>query len=99
MYLLIYIKDVFNVTSYPFTGGLIGNDLLRRFNMIINYPHREIHLLPNGRFKEPFDYTYTGLGVYYVDGKIMVEDVIKDSPADKAGFKIGDEVFWGWRKF
>lgn len=86
-------KDVFNVTSYPFTGGLIGNDLLRRFNMIINYPHREIHLLPNGRFKEPFDYTYTGLGVYYVDGKIMVEDVIKDSPADKAGFKIGDEVF------
>ncbi len=86
-------KDEFNVTSYPYVGGLIGNDLLRRFNMTFNYPKREIHLLPNGRFKEPFDYVYTGLGIYYIDGKIIVEDVIKDSPAEKGGFKQGDEIF------
>ena len=43
-------KDDYNVTSYPFTGGLLGNDLLRRFNMIFNYPNREIHLLPNTSF-------------------------------------------------
>jgi hypothetical protein len=86
-------KDEFNVTSYPYVGGLIGNDLLRRFNMTLNYPKREIHLLPNGRFRDPFDYTYSGLGIYYIDGKIMVEDVIAGSPAEKAGFKIGDEVF------
>jgi hypothetical protein len=85
-------KDDYNVTSYPFTGGLLGNDLLRRFNMIINYPNREIHLNPNSHFGENFDYAYTGLGIYYVNGKIMVEDVIKDSPADKAHFKVDDEV-------
>ena len=86
-------KDDFNVTSYPFTGGLLGNDLLRRFNMIFNYPKREIHLLPNSHFNEPFDYAYTGLGVYYIDGKIIIEDVIEGSPAAKAGFKAGDEIF------
>ena len=86
-------EDVYNVTSFPFTGGLIGNDLLRRFNMIINYPKREIHLLPNNHFNESFDYAYTGLGIYYVDGKIMVEDVIDGSPAAKAKFMPGDEVF------
>jgi len=32
--------DEFNVTSYPLMGGIIGNDLLRRFNMIINYPEK-----------------------------------------------------------
>lgn len=85
-------KDDFNVTSYPFTGGLLGNDLLRRFNMVINYPSREIHLQPNSHFKEDFDYAYTGLGIYMVNGKIMVEDVIQDSPADKANFKINDEI-------
>lgn len=85
--------DVYNVTSYPFTAGLIGNDLLRRFNMVLNYPKREIHLLPNSHFKEAFDYAYTGLGIYFTDGKIMVEDVIEGSPADKAKFKVGDEVF------
>ncbi|HUP13525.1 MAG TPA: retroviral-like aspartic protease family protein, partial [Niastella sp.] len=29
--------DEYNVTAYPALGGLIGNDLLRRFNLIINY--------------------------------------------------------------
>jgi len=85
-------KDDYNVTAYPFTGGLLGNDLLRRFNMIINYPNREIHLQPNSHFNEEFDYAYTGLGIYLVNGKIMVEDVIAGSPADKAHFKVNDEI-------
>ena len=41
------LDDEFNATSYPFFGGLVGNDILRRFNIIFNYPKREIHLLPN----------------------------------------------------
>jgi hypothetical protein len=85
-------NDVFGVTAYPFTGGLIGNDLLRRFNLIINYPQHEIHLLPNKHFNDPFDYGYSGITIYYNDGKIIVEDIIKDSPADKAGFFLDDEI-------
>ena len=85
-------KDNDNVTSYPFSGGLIGNDLLRRFNLTINYGQREIHLLPNNHYNDPFDYAYTGLGIYYIDEKIMVIDVIPNSPADIAGFKTGDEL-------
>jgi hypothetical protein len=85
-------KDDNNVTSYPFTGGLLGNDLLRRFNQVFNYPNREIHLLPNNHFNEDFDYAYTGLGIYYVEGKIIVEDVIAGSPADKAKFKVNDQL-------
>ena len=85
-------KDDYNVTSYPYTGGLLGNDLLRRFNMIFNYPNREIHLSPNSHFNDDFDYAYTGLGLYYVNDKIIVEDVIEGSPASKAGFKKNDQV-------
>ena len=84
--------DEFNVTSYPFVGGLLGNDLLRRFNLTINYSKREIHLLPNSHFKEPFDYAYTGLAIYYVDGAILVEDVVPGSPAHKAGIKKNDLI-------
>ena len=85
--------DQFNVTSFPFTGGLIGNDLLRRFNMIINYPKREIHLMPNSRFNESFDYAYTGIGIYYENGKIVVGDIIEGSPGTKAKFMVDDEVY------
>ena len=85
-------QDDNNVTAYPFTGGLVGNDILRRFNIIFNYPQREIHLLPNSRYADQFDYAYTGLGIYFIGGKIMVVDVIADSPAEKAGFKVDDEI-------
>ena len=74
-------------------GGLIGNDLLRRFNLVLNYPNREVHLLPNNHYGEAFDYAYTGLGIYYVNGKITVVDIIEGSPADKAKFLPGDEIF------
>jgi hypothetical protein len=85
-------EDEFNVTSYPYLGGLIGNDLLRRFNVVINYPRGEMHLQPNGHFREPFDYSYTGMGLY-ADGKdIFISDVIAGSPADLAGLKTGDVV-------
>jgi hypothetical protein len=84
--------DEFNVTSYPFLGGLIGNDLLRRFNVTINYPQSEIHLQPNNHYRDPFDYSYTGMGLFMQEGHVTVSDVMKDSPAEKAGLKEGDHI-------
>lgn len=84
--------DEYNVTSYPHLGGLIGNDLLRRFNVTINYEQKEIHLLPNSHYYDPFDYAYSGLELYLVNGRIIIGDVAKDSPAEKVGLKEGDVV-------
>jgi membrane-associated protease RseP (regulator of RpoE activity) len=84
--------DSYNVTSYPFLGGIIGNDLLRRFNLILNYSKKEFYLLPNTHYNDEFDYTYSGLELYMADNKIVLGDVAIDSPADKAGLKEGDEV-------
>ncbi|MDE3212687.1 MAG: aspartyl protease family protein [Bacteroidota bacterium] len=86
------LDDVYNVTSYPFLGGLIGNDLLRRFNVILNYPNREVHIKPNGHFEDPFDYSYTGLSMYYADGKIYADDVVSKSPAYRGGVRKGDVI-------
>ena len=85
--------DTYNVTSYPTLGGIMGNDLLRRFNVILNYPQQMIHIKPNNHYNELFDYSYTGLGIYLIDGEIRVVDIIKDSPGDKAGFQKGDVIF------
>ena len=85
-------QDDYNVTSYPFLGGLIGNDIFRRFNVIFNYAKRDIHLLPNTHFREPFDYSYSGIELYYIDNKIVIGDVAAGSPAEQAGILEGDEV-------
>jgi hypothetical protein len=84
--------DVNNVTSYPHLGGLIGNDLLRRFNVIINYDAKDFHLKPNSHYSDGFDYSYSGIELYYVNGLIVIGDVAKDSPAEKVGLLEGDVV-------
>ena len=84
--------DENNVISYPHLGGLIGNDLLRRFNAIFNYEKREIHLLPNTHYNDHFDYAYSGIELYYVNGLIIIGDVAKGSPAEQIGLLEGDIV-------
>jgi hypothetical protein len=89
----IYIfDDEFNITSYPVLSGLLGNDIMRRFNIIINYPEQQIYIRPNKRYSDSFDYSYSGLGMYLIDGAITVTDIMKKSPAEAAGFIPGDIV-------
>jgi len=89
----VYIfEDKSNVTSYPYMGGLIGNDILRRFNVILNYPRGDIYLMPNRHYTDPFDYSYAGIELYLIEGLIIVGDVAKGSPAEAAGIREGDQV-------
>ena len=85
-------EDEFNVTSYPYLGGLMGNDLLRRFNVIINYDKRDVYITPNSHYRDFFDYSYTGLNFYVINNEIVVTDVMKGSPAEKAGFLPDDVI-------
>jgi Aspartyl protease/PDZ domain len=84
--------DENNVTNYPYMGGLIGNDILRRFNVIINYSKGDIFITPNRHFPEPFDYSYSGMELYLINGVITAGDVAHGSAAEAAGIQEGDEV-------
>jgi hypothetical protein len=87
----VYIfDDSFNITSYPNLCGLVGNDILRRFNVILNYDRRYIYLIPNSHYHDLFDYSYTGLSIYWEDGVIRIGDIMPGSPAEKAGFQADD---------
>ena len=83
-------KDDLNILQYPLISGLLGNELMSRFNIVYNYPSAEIHITPNTRFRHKFDYSYTGMSIYYHDGKIIIEEVVPESPAGYYGVKNGD---------
>lgn len=85
-------NDEYNVTAYPQMGGILGNDIMRRFNVILNYAKGDIYITPNQHFTELFDYSYSGLELYLVNGVIIVGDVAPGSPAQAAGLLEGDEV-------
>jgi predicted metalloprotease with PDZ domain len=85
-------EDPYNATNFPTWSGLIGNDLLRRFNIVLNYPGKEIHIRPNRYFYEPFDYSYTGMELYLINKHIEVGFVAPSSPAALAGIEVGDQI-------
>lgn len=85
--------DTYNVSNYPATGGIIGNELMARFNVIINYPNNEIHIAPNNTFNQPFNYSYVGCSLLVENGKTIIKDIVKDSPAHVAGLKDNDIIY------
>lgn len=38
-------------------AGSVGNEILRRFNVVFNYPKQEMTLIPNRHFDEPFQFS------------------------------------------
>lgn len=86
------LHDEVNTLSYPFVGGLLGNDILRRFNVVLNYDQKIIALKMNSHYREPFDFSYTGMNMYLEEGQIVIDDIVDKSPASKAGLKNGDVV-------
>jgi predicted metalloprotease with PDZ domain len=71
---------------------LIGNDILRRFNTIFNYEKEEFYLVPNTHYADAFDYAYTGVELYFIDGDIIAGDVAENSPAEESGLREGDVI-------
>lgn len=90
----IYIfNDETNITDYPLYGGLIGNNLMRRFNVILNYTDAVFYYKPNTHFNDVFDYSYSGFNLYDINGEMRIVDLVTGSPGEKAGLKEDDILF------
>ncbi|MEL6869631.1 MAG: aspartyl protease family protein [Pseudomonadota bacterium] len=76
-------------------AGVIGNAILKRFNIIFDYPNRQSWWTPNERFADaPFAVNGSGLSLTLDNdmARVLVEDVQPDSPAALAGLRIDDEL-------
>ena len=75
--------------------GTIGSDVLSKFHVIFNYHEGDMYLKPNKNYQERFQFNTIGMNVMAFGERLneyYVNDIIPDSPADKAGLEIGDEV-------
>lgn len=76
-------------------NGNIGSDILSRFTVIFDYPNSRLTLIPNRKFREPFNYNMCGFEVttplpgtnFYI-----VSNVVEDSPAKLVGLETGDQI-------
>ena len=76
--------------------GLIGMELLRRFNFI-NHPGRKrLYLKPSQAMQDVYRYDRAGIEIDAVDSALRVTWVREGGPAARAGLVRGDKVT-GWR--
>ncbi len=76
-------------------NGTLGSEILRRFNVTIDYYNKKLVLEPNKYFRSPFCVNNAGMEIaapvpgfhYYI-----ISDLRRNSPAARAGLKKGDKL-------
>jgi hypothetical protein len=84
--------------------GLLGNEILNRFTVIIDNINKKVYFKPNRYIDDPIDYDKSGLTIF-ASGKNLdeyyIKYVIPGSPADIAGVKPDDRIiqlqFWSYK--
>jgi hypothetical protein len=76
-------------------NGSLGAEVLRRFNVIIDYPNELITLSKNNKYSEPFSYNRCGIEIlcpYPGINVFQVAQVYTNSPAERAGIRKHDLI-------
>lgn len=78
-----------------YRNGIIGNSLLSRFHIVIDYPSEKLYIQEERGYRDAFKYDRSGLTVIATGpdlNQYMIQSVLPGSPADNAGLKAGDRI-------
>lgn len=78
-------------------AGWIGGDVLRKFEVVLDFPKDRILLVPNRDFIFPIEFDASGATITATGPSLdqfQVHGVSPGSPAAEAGLEPGDEIAW-----
>lgn len=76
-------------------NGLIGNLILERFDVVIDFYHQKLYLKPYKNYNKEFEFDKSGLTFFAYGPKLRqyyIKFVIENSPAAEAGIQAGDII-------
>ncbi|WP_424961750.1 aspartyl protease family protein [Ekhidna sp.] len=75
-------------------AGIMGNKLLKRFNITFDYSREKIYFLKNENYNDPFSVNASGIYLQLSEdmSKVLVHRVYDASPAKVAGIKTDAEI-------
>lgn len=74
-------------------AGNLGYEILKNFVFTLDYEHRKGYFLRSSDFGKPIDYNRAGAILdRQDDGKIIVQGVNRNTPAEQAGIRVGDAI-------
>jgi predicted aspartyl protease len=84
-----------NVTKKVVRNGLIGNLLLERFDVIIDFNAKKLYLKAKYKYNKEFEYDRSGLTIFAYGlnfNLFFIKDILPNSPGIDAGLLPGDVV-------
>lgn len=85
-------SDKEGVSSYDGYLGILGSELIKRFNTITDYSEKKLYLKPNSYFNAPFEHDLSGIGLKVENGKVKVSSIVKESEAFGKGLRENDTI-------
>jgi len=86
---------------YRYRNGLVGNPILERFDVMMDFVRSVMYIKPLKKYNRKFKYDKSGLVIYAFGPELnnyYIKQVIIGSPAYKAGIRSGDTIkkigFW-----
>lgn len=73
-------------------AGNIGNRVLERFRVTLDYAGRRVFLEPGAHYRERDHLTRCGARFVRLGDRVVVADVLQGSVAERAGLRAGDEL-------
>lgn len=89
------IKDEYLLNKDRFRNGILGNQLLSRFNVYFDYNRGQLLLRATKSRSKPFPMDKSGLVIFAYGlefNQFIVKDIIPGSPAHEAGILPEDEI-------
>lgn len=77
--------------------GNVGNEILKRFNVIIDYYRSSLTLKPNNSYREAFEHDMCGIEIVAIGegyNRYIISKVEPGSPAAEADLKVNDELLF-----
>ncbi|MGV3586633.1 MAG: aspartyl protease family protein [Adhaeribacter sp.] len=78
-------------------NGNVGNEVLKRFNVIIDYYRSSLTLKPNNFYRDPFEHDMCGIEIMAIGesyNRYIISKVEPGSPAAEADLKVNDEILF-----
>ncbi len=81
--------------NFVHRNGIIGNYILDRFSIIIDYPESRFFIKPSRKWKRKFSYDKSGINFISIglhERTYYINSILEGSPADLAGLQAGDVI-------
>ncbi|AZA85479.1 hypothetical protein EG349_01075 [Chryseobacterium shandongense] len=87
-------SDKQGVSSLDNLLGILGSEIINRFNFIIDYKNKYLYLKPNNLFDNDFEKLFKPLSFEFSDERkeILISNILVNSDAYKKGLRKGHKI-------